>query len=66
MRIKYGSDGSLIRHKIEHLLEIELACGSKFRLREEYGKLRIMTQDGFLVLEPIASNAIIVDQKDDV
>jgi len=66
MIIRYDNSGELIHHKIGRLLEIELSTGEKFRLRPDGTKLRLMTQDGYLVLEPVASNAILIDQKDDV
>lgn len=66
MRIKYRTMDKEVLHKIDHILEIELACGSTFRLRDEYDKLRMMTRDGYLILEPVASNVVLLDQKEDI
>ena len=66
MKVKYDNSGKMYKMKVDHILEIELSTGEKFRLRADGAKLRLMTQEGYLILEPVASNAILIDQKDDV
>jgi len=67
LKIIFGDkEGQLHSIEVAQLLEIEVDGISKFRFRRDEGKLRLMTSDGYLIIEPVASNVVLISQKDDV
>lgn len=65
MEILVGEQGNLKKIEVDQLLQVSIR-GQKFRIRDDHGKMRVMAREGFLKIEPVASNVILIDQIDDV
>ena len=52
-----------LQRKIKELEDV--LDTSIFRIKKENNKLKVMTKEGFIKIEPLASNMILIEQVDD-
>lgn len=55
-----------VHRAVTHDIEIQINEQIKYRIKQDGDKLRLSAREGMLILEPVASNVILIDQNPDL